>query len=231
MLGNIWQYPAHVWDEEELQWVKTEAKSDNNIYNNDSLKVLSYNVWFDQLFLQERMAAVGQIISDIDPDVIALQEVTAQILHHLLAQPWTHSYYVSDPNGRELERYGVMLMSKRPFVELGLRAFPGSRLGRKALLGRIMVGSMPVVIGTFHLESYPQDAPERKSQLQMLKDLTSAAERVVLCGDTNFAYPDEAKTLGTRFQDVWERLYSDCKNPSIGYTMDPSVNPQGCTIH
>jgi len=52
------------------------------------LSVVSYNVWFDHLMQQERMIAIGKLIQEISPDLIALQEVTPQINYYLLSQEW-----------------------------------------------------------------------------------------------------------------------------------------------
>jgi endonuclease/exonuclease/phosphatase family metal-dependent hydrolase len=41
------------------------------------------------------MRQLGIIISAHDPDIICLQEVTPIIMGLLLAQEWTHQYYVT----------------------------------------------------------------------------------------------------------------------------------------
>ena len=45
-------------------------------------------MWFDHLMQQERMIAIGKLIQEISPDLIALQEVTPQINYYLLSQEW-----------------------------------------------------------------------------------------------------------------------------------------------
>ena len=102
------------------------------------------------------MVALGKVISECDPDLIALQECTAELNELLLQQEWARKYFVSDPAGKEFNRYGVLVMSKIRFHELMLRDFE-SRMGRKALVGSLLVkGGSQLTFGTFHLESYPQ---------------------------------------------------------------------------
>ena len=40
------------------------------------VRILTYNIWFENI-TQERMDAICAIIEDKDPDIICLQEVTA----------------------------------------------------------------------------------------------------------------------------------------------------------
>jgi endonuclease/exonuclease/phosphatase family metal-dependent hydrolase len=53
------------------------------------------------------MRQLGIIISSHDPDVICLQEVTPVIMSLLLSQEWTRSYFVTDPEGKQLNSYGT----------------------------------------------------------------------------------------------------------------------------
>ncbi len=56
--------------------------------------------------------------------------------------------------------------------EMMLKNFP-SRYGRKALIATYLVKDSPqLTLGTFHLESYPEEHPARKLQLEMIKSLT-----------------------------------------------------------
>ncbi len=133
-----------------------------------------------------------------------------------------------------------------------LKNFP-SRYGRKALIATYLVKNSPqLTLGTFHLESYPEEHPARKLQLEMIKSLTrytllgipfrppllsfdlidrfwaSDCSHVIFCGDTNFVLDSEADVLlGDRFNDSWQQLYHStpedkAKNP--GYTFDSETN-------
>jgi hypothetical protein len=145
---------------------------------------------------------------------------------------------VSDPKGRLLASYGVMVLSKYKFHQLCLEDFP-TRLGRKALLGSLLIkkGSRQLVFGTFHLESYERDVEFRKQQIEMLRKLTLGAgfQHAILCGDTNFASDEEGDHFGEEFCDCWKELYLKDENGKevesevadgarLGYTFDTEVN-------
>ena len=51
-------------------------------------KVLTWNVWFKELRQGHRMAGLGDEIARVDPDVIAMQEVTPSAIVALRIQPW-----------------------------------------------------------------------------------------------------------------------------------------------
>jgi endonuclease/exonuclease/phosphatase family metal-dependent hydrolase len=141
---------------------------------------------------------------------------------------------VSDPSGREIRfsGYGVMILSRVPFTQLFIRDFP-SRLGRKAVFGMVKVkgSTRPLIFGTFHLESYPEDRPTRVLQMQMYLSIIAAsnAGHVILCGDSNFAADAEREVYATGgLLDTWHELYQktpedEKRNP--GVTFDTELNP------
>ncbi|KAL6049752.1 Endo/exonuclease/phosphatase domain-containing protein [Balamuthia mandrillaris] len=243
----------HYWDGERWSPVKTPRqvvcdplgglKRTQEEYNAGSVVgLVTYNVWFGKFHVEERMKALGELISSLQPEFVALQEVNPHINELLLSQPWTHEYYVSDPLGKELNGYGVMLLSKLPFHELIVQDFP-TRLGRRALLGTVLLPSSSslqaptqraLVLGTFHLESYKPDVEWRRQQVGMLHDLTKDCPRVLLCGDTNFASDREAVGFGPRFKDAWHTLHPNDPGVTVGEansfmgqpTQKPADEPQ-----
>jgi len=101
-------------------------------------------------------------------------------------------------------------------------------MGRKAMLGNFLVEkSDPVTFGTFHLESYLEDAPYRANQLKVFKTLTETCPNAVLVGDTNFFSDNESEALGSRFKDAWHELYQKTAEDfgkNLGLTFDTEAN-------
>jgi len=106
--------------------------------------------------------------------------------------------------------------------------FENTRMARKMMLATfICEGGPQLILGTFHLESYPEDEPKRKEQLTLYNKLTSHSKNVILCGDTNFINDNEDEPLTPRFKDVWRELYQQTeedKNINPGYTFDTETN-------
>jgi len=182
-------------------------------YVKNELVILSYNVWFDHsVNVVNRMTAIGKIIEQVNPDLIALQEMTPYICSLLFSQSWVLNYYVSDPIGGELGKrddkwkYGNIILSKINFKDLLLRDFPSSQ-SRKALCGSVFFNGVLITLGTFHLESYPSKSAVRANQLELFKSITNASEHIVLLGDSNMESDKENNTLYPKFKEAWLELY------------------------
>lgn len=185
------------------------------------LTVATYNVWFDAFHKRDRHEAIMRMLEQRRPDVIALQEVTPDTLALVLAQPWIRAeYQPSDLDGRTLDRYGVLLLSRSPARGMTLLPLP-SRMGRKLLVFELELAGRPVSVATVHLESL-KESETRGAQLRLIFDHLAAAEHAVLMGDFNFcaAWPDENARLPADYVDAWPAVHPELP----GYSEDPTVN-------
>jgi endonuclease/exonuclease/phosphatase family metal-dependent hydrolase len=185
------------------------------------LTLLTWNVWFARHRFKERATALLDELRWRAPDVVALQEVTPELLRLLCADPTVRaSYQLSDIDGSTFQGYGVMLLSRVPLIGLWMMRLP-TRMGRRLLVATLSSG---LTVATVHLESTLSCAPTRADQLGLiLPALRSESDDVVLVGDMNFA-PDavqENAALGPDFIDTWLRLKGD----SPGYSVDGLGNP------
>jgi endonuclease/exonuclease/phosphatase family metal-dependent hydrolase len=185
------------------------------------LRVLTWNVWFGRHMFEERCAALLDDLVRRKPDVIALQEVTPELLRDLCEAPWVRAQYqLSDV---ELwQGYDVVLLSRRPIRRVSTLELP-TRMGRKLLVAELACG---LVVATVHLESMKESTVWRATQLRLiLSHLAELAEDVVLVGDMNFQPSDEAETAvlvaDPSFVDVWPAL----RPAAPGYTADSEANP------
>lgn len=100
------KFQPHRWDEKARGFIPCSPDEPIGVLPKKELDIISYNIWFGSLRMPQRMRAIGNIIKARNPDLVALQEVTKDINAQLMAQEWTRSYYVSDPEGKLLNRYG-----------------------------------------------------------------------------------------------------------------------------
>jgi endonuclease/exonuclease/phosphatase family metal-dependent hydrolase len=217
MAPQLIQIPT--WAFRSGRWEKQEG-DEPVVARAASLTLLTWNVWFGRHRFRERTEALLDEISWRSPDVIALQEVTAGLLEALVAHPQVRaSYHLTDVSGATFERYGVLLLSKIPFLGAGLVGLP-SQMGRRLLVGQLANG---LGVATVHLESTAACAAERVAQLKIIQPLLAAStEDVVLMGDMNFAPEAEAESaaLDPSFVDAWSKnLFAD-----PGYSVDSSRN-------
>jgi endonuclease/exonuclease/phosphatase family metal-dependent hydrolase len=187
------------------------------------LTLLTWNVWFARHRFKERATALLDELRWRAPDVVALQEVTPELLRLLCADPTVRaSYQLSDRDGSTYQGYGVMLLSRVPLRSLWMMRLP-TQMGRRLLVGELAGG---LTVATVHLESMPEYAPARAEQLRLiLPELAAESPNVVLVGDMNFA-PDavqENAALDPSFIDAWSARHGD----DPGYSVDGLRNPMG----
>jgi len=145
---------------------------------------MTYNVWFDDHFKEERYSVILQMMEESDADFICMQEVTAYFMTRLLACPHIrNTYFIS---GNHINGYGVLIASKYPslFYE---SPFPTLQ-GRSFLICEPIdgVNNKPFAVGTVHLESGGPSGPVRIKQLKLAVEALSKVYDHVIMGDFNF---------------------------------------------
>ena len=97
------------------RWVDADAAG---TADRDGLTVATFNIWFDSHHAEERYLTIAEILRELGPDVIALQEVTPAALDIFLSRPWVreryqHASVVGDDTGN----YGMLMLSRVPCRE------------------------------------------------------------------------------------------------------------------
>lgn len=186
-------------------------------------RLVTFNVSMSSDRLQLRMRAVADLVAALEPEVVALQEVTHRSLRILLEGEWfARSHFVPGPDEIDaLPRYFTMLFSQRPFELAERHRFKRSRMGRELVVGRPEGRSL--VVGTSHLESLPESSRERLRQLRWSLEHLAAYPQAVLMGDMNLI-PEADGTIvpPEPWRDAWlEAGHAE----EEGYTFDCERNP------
>lgn len=180
------------------------------------VRLLTWNVWFGGHMFDERRDALIAELERRRPDVVALQEVTQELLDPLLEEPWLRAaYQVSE---REVAMYDVVVLSRLPIRRMARVALP-TDMGRRLVIAELACG---LTIATVHLESTREEAPARAAQLRVIQPALARHDDVALVGDMNFQPGDPLETavLDPALIDVWPALRPD----EPGYTVDTDVN-------
>jgi tyrosyl-DNA phosphodiesterase 2 len=187
----------------------------------DRLRVVTLNTWFDHQDRPKRLSAQLATFEALAPDVLALQEVTADLVDLLLRAPWVRARYaVPDAIGTLLGAYGygVLLLVRGPVVRFTYTPLP-SDMGRGVLIADLGEG---LAVGTVHLESLAEGSVRRVPQLIRCQQLLAGARTAALVGDFNFChtYPEQA-AITPPWTDVWPARHGD----DPGWTCDTVQNP------
>lgn len=152
------------------------------------LRILTFNLFFDEVARSVRMKAIGRLVEHFRPAVIGFQEVTRDALRILKTQQWAKFYDCSvDTAPPFQEAYFVALFSALPVKSLETHPFANTGMGRELVIMQVEpIPGKTLFVGTSHLESLPQFAAPRVSQLKesltLLRDRANNAE-VAKVGD------------------------------------------------
>lgn len=200
-------YQAGGWD--DAPQIERGARVD--------VRVLTWNVWFGGHMFDERCEALVSELARRSADVIALQEVTRDLLAALLDASWVRAAY--QVSTLDIDGYDVVILARLPIRRMARIELP-TAMGRRLILAELACG---LTVATVHLESTREEAAARARQLGIIQPaLAQRYEDVVLVGDMNFQPGDPAETaaLDPAFVDVWPAL----RPGDPGYTVDTDVN-------
>ncbi|KAL4428035.1 hypothetical protein ABPG75_002124 [Micractinium tetrahymenae] len=195
--------------------------------------LLTWNVWFkEEVHLQARMAAIGDVIQAQRPTFVCLQEVTPRIHQLFSASPWWRDYSAS-PAPQGAPYFTLLLWSRGDVAGAGGYAeipFENSCMGRdlKTVAGR--VAGRSIRVATTHLESpigWEQPFREaRQAQLKAAASILGSAreEDVLLAGDMNWSPDDGVPPLPGGWCDAFVHLHG-ASGEQEGLTYDARANP------
>ncbi|MDB4989869.1 MAG: endonuclease [Myxococcaceae bacterium] len=208
----------YAYDQESGTWGQAEAERAPLALH--TLRVATFNVWFDSFEQAVRRRAVLDILERESPDVIALEEVTPSFLDALLAEPWIRAdYAISRVWLSPTVRYDVVMLSKLPVTRFTAHTLT-SRMGRMLHTVELQTTEGIVTVGGIHLESMREMTPTRLAQIDECVPLLCQASTAIWLGDFNAAPESlEDQRIRAAFTDAWEELLSE-----PGYTRDTTQN-------
>jgi len=202
-----------------------------------SIRVATYNLWFQPDHFEARTAATLAILEAHQCDVICLQEVTPAFLERLLSAEWvrgvggTGGYSASHVTKPSLGvmKYATVMLARLPCRGYTSHDLP-SFMDRKLIVGRFVVDGKVMNVATVHLESEKQVA-SRQQQMGCLKEwLDERGEPYLIAGDFNFgtgAVENDSLALYN-----WRDGWAECRaNSEPGYTRYIMSTPPHCNPH
>ncbi|KAJ1405574.1 Endonuclease/exonuclease/phosphatase [Sesbania bispinosa] len=213
-----------------LKYVAEDIDDSGKAFN--SLKILSYNVWFrEDMELHKRMKAIGDLVQLHSPDFICFQEVTPNIYDIFKQSTWWSVYHCSVSSEMAYSRpYFCMVLSKLPVKSFSIKSFSNSIMGRELCIAEVEAASgKSLVVATSHLES-PCPAPPKWDQMYSKERVVQANEalnllkkhpNVVFGGDMNW---DDKLDGQYPSQDGWIDAWSQLRPNESGWTYDTKSN-------
>lgn len=170
--------------------------------NKQELKILSYNIWFDEYERSNRLSSLFQVITNENPDIVCLQEILST-QYDEIKENISYKYAFPDKinNG-----YGCAIFSKFPIVKSKALKLP-SNMNRMLLL--VQIGQ--VIVANVHFESEFNNICNNTKLQQyhyvstLLTKLYNTYNNVIMCADTNLMKVDECtyNKYFEHFTDAW----------------------------
>jgi len=215
----------YAWDGEA--WAPARSSGSESVSGVSGVRVLTWNTLWDRydadrIDSARRRPLLLRALSDADVDVIALQEVEAELLDLLLGEPWVRAGWTlgTDPRGRDVDECGLLLLSRLPVREAAHHAL-GPHKAVTALV--VEAGPRPLVVAATHLSSdhSANGAGRRETELARVAEGLAALDAdLVLMGDFNDGGDTPQLALGLR--DAWSEAHSAHDTTP---TFDPGTNP------
>jgi endonuclease/exonuclease/phosphatase family metal-dependent hydrolase len=167
------------------------------------VKLLTYNIWFDDYELINRTIQICKIIIKEDPDFISLQEVTSNSFSIL--KKYLGHYYFS--KNEIILPYDILILSKTKINKIFTMPFKNSHMMRSYHFIISSCNNIIFKIIGIHLESnFKKNI--KYDQLQFIMDtnnnfdmIDENVNAIIIMGDTNIE--KEIELNGYNFNDLW----------------------------
>jgi len=156
------------------------------------IKILTINLLNDLSRWDERKNLIAQGVNDLQPDLIALQEVTLPLntAQWLADHLGGYTVHLCPKTGKAKNREGIAILNRLP-VE-GEAYLDLQRQGRVAQYVRLKIKDKRLIVANTHLYWEPGESKERMRQVERLLEWlrTTPADAAIVCGDFN-GEPDQ----------------------------------------
>ena len=191
--------------------------------NDNVLRLLTWNLWFQDYLQIERLLALLSYVEPLNPHIIALQELTpvADVFFDDINLPFSETFKSVPFTVPDQQWYWEGVYTRLPFSsQSGRVVYAESEMGRGLTL--LHVPSHDLVVGCTHLESENEHPVRRRQFAEAIKNLDSFnAANKILMGDMNTRKGNKLDDLlPSGWIDVWPTLYPE----EPGYTRDPARN-------
>lgn len=189
----------------------------------NELKILSYNIWFDEYQRTERLFSLFDNIKYYDPDVVCLQEVL-NFQYDTIKNRTGYDYCF--PESLD-EGYGCVILSKYPIIKSKNIKMPG-KMGRYLVISLIEYKNKKIIIGNTHFESEfshlnSTKLLQYKYVSTIINKISLQYDDIIFCSDTNVLHNEE-QIFNEKFKHMDDSWVESGKDKNNQYTYDYFTN-------
>ncbi|KAL9981668.1 hypothetical protein ACROYT_G010406 [Oculina patagonica] len=205
----------------------------------NEISMLTYNIWKFADQMRARMEVLGQVVEDLEPDLLVFQEVTLKNLAILQEQRWFSKYHLIPPDVVKQLKMGppnfvVIILSAYPVEKWQVYPFKnnveykGSKYELRLVIAEtkssVSSENIRFVFAGTHLAWAGFRTRLREAQLKESFQIISGYDNVCVMGDMNIEdKADGDIVLPLPWIDAWLSIPGN--TDSNGYTWDRSKTP------
>jgi len=173
-------------------------------------KVMTYNIWSDTQYSQERLEAVIKIIKDIRPDAICLLDVT-EPCHDKLVKALKMSYVIFQSFISTGDKSGIVQLFRRDTVTIPKGSEPYYFEGGINLIGTEVeiVNKLRINIIATQFDNRQDNENVRVNEFDLLKKIIKTFDNCIVVGDFNSQSPTEPvekQINDSKLTDCWIKM-------------------------
>jgi endonuclease/exonuclease/phosphatase family metal-dependent hydrolase len=176
------------------------------------LRIVTINILNDLSQWDARRELLAQGLADVQPDLIALQEVNLPTKNSawLAGQLGMQHQYITPKSGPESHSEGIAILSRLPIQAAQSLELPGPQ-GRVAQCVEVLAGDMPLYFANGHFFWQPGESETRDRQVERLlswiRDISGSLPTII-CGDFN-ATPETGaiQTMYRQFRSAYLTMH------------------------
>ncbi len=210
-----------------MEFKKKNIKDNHEENQSHYITILTYNVWCEEKYLQERTNRIIDLVKQYEPDVVCFQELTDESFK-IINSKLDELYYIFQIFTSEKQPYGCGLACKRDTSKIIDQPyyydFNNTRMNRRIIGCEVKIGEHNFHVLTTHLESLPKNDHLRSLQFDTISKVMEPLNNIILCGDFNILTDTEdinQKIANSKLSDSWIEIGCPSK---IAYTYNYKKN-------
>ena len=189
--------------------------------NNSTIKLMNYNVWFNELFIDERLSNLIGLIYYHNCDVLCFQELTPYIFNKLIHKlGLKYPYIVSSPQLEDDLGHGIAIFSKSNIIKYESLKLSNTIADKYLLIAKIKKDNVIYNVATSQLDNINK---LKIRQFEQILKYIEKTNNIIFIGDTQIYESEEDQyNLDTKlWNDCW---IEDGMNEDKKYTSNFKTN-------
>lgn len=188
--------------------------------NNSIIKIMNYNIWANELFIEQRLSNLTGLVYYYNCDVLCFQDLTPFIFNKLIhALGLNYPYIISTPELEKDKGTGLAIFSKHKINKFKSVKLNDSTSPNYFLVAKITKGESEFNIATINLE----DSINKSKQYEQVLEHINTIKNLILTGD--FKIKNEENHHFNYNTNIWKDSWvEDGEDESKKFTSDCKTN-------